>query len=84
MSMPKKIGLVVLGAIALVAGVVVWKYATVTMTSLVENAWCSTMEKAEVCHFRGYQHFLIWTIIGITNLFILGLLFDRIRDHYSR
>jgi len=84
MSVPKRTALVALGAITLVVLAISWRYATVVMTSLVENAWCSTIEKAAVCRFRGYQHFLIWTIIGIINLLILGLLFDWISDRYSR
>ncbi len=78
MSMTRRVLLVALGAILITAFVVVWKYVTGIMALFVENFWCTTFEKADVCRFRGYQHFLIWTVIGIINALILGLLFDRI------
>ena len=78
MSMPKQIGLIALGAIMIVVAVLVWKYATSTMTNFVETAWCATIEKAEECRYRGYQHFLIWIVIGIVNMLILGLIIDRL------
>ena len=82
MSVARQIALVALGAIVIAAAVIVWKYATGTMTSLVEDTWCTMIAKATVCQFRGYQHFLIWTVIGIVNLLILGLIVDRIGNRY--
>jgi hypothetical protein len=82
MSLARQVALVALGAIIIAAAVIFWKYVTGAMTSLVENTWCTTIEKAAVCQFRGYQHFLIWTSIGITNLLILGLIVDRIGNRY--
>lgn len=80
MSAFKRTTLVVLGALFIAVAVLVWKYATTAMTSLVENAWCSTIAKSEACRFRGYQHMLIWTTIGIMNLLVLGLVFYRLLD----
>ena len=82
MSVVRQIALIALGAIVIVAAVIVWKYSTGAMTSLVENTWCTIIAKAAVCQFRGYQHFLIWTVIGIMNLLILGLIVDRIGNRY--
>lgn len=84
MGMTRRVALVALGAMLIVAFVIVWKYATGTMTLFVENFWCSTFEKTDACRFRGYQHFLLWTIIGIINLLIAGLLFDRIASRLGR
>ena len=75
MGMTRRVALVALGAILIVAFVIVWKYVTGIMTLFVENFWCSTFEKTDVCHFRGYQHFLIWTVIGIINLLIIMTLY---------
>ena len=77
MSMTKKVALVALGAILIAAFVIVWKYVTGTMTLFVENFWCTTIEKTDVCRFRGYQHFLIWAVIGIINILMVGFIFDR-------
>lgn len=82
MSVVRQAVLLVLGVIAIAAAVMVWNYATGTMTSLVEDAWCTIIAKAGGCRYRGYQHFLIWMIIGIVNLLILGLITDRIASRY--
>lgn len=84
MSMTKQVALVALGAILIAAFVIVWKYVTGAMTLFVENFWCTTFEKADVCRIRGYQHFLIWTVIGIVNVLIVGLLFDRMAGRLRR
>jgi hypothetical protein len=84
MSMTMRVALVALGAILIGAFVIVWKYVTGAMTLFVENFWCTTFEKADVCRFRGYQHFLIWAVIAIVSLVILGLVFDRIAGHLRR
>jgi uncharacterized membrane protein len=84
MSMSRRVALAALGAILIAASVIVWKYVTGAMTLFVEDFWCSTFEKADVYHFRGYQHFLIWTVIAIMNLLIVGLLFDRIAGRLNR
>ncbi len=82
MSMPRQVALVALGAILIVAFVIIWKYVTGAMTLFVENFWCTTVDQAEACRLRGYQHFLIWTVIGIMNLLIAGWLLDRFAGRF--
>jgi hypothetical protein len=84
MGMAKQIALASLGAIIIVVALIVWAYATGTMTSLAENIWCASIGKTVECHFRGYQHFLVWTVLGIINLLVLGLLSERIADRFRR
>jgi len=75
--------LAALGAVILAAIVVVWKFATDTITMLIENAWCRTAASAEICRFRGYEHFLAWMVVGILTLLIIGILIDRISNHFQ-
>ncbi len=79
----KRVTLTASGAILFALAIFLWTYATGTMTSLVEHFWCS-MVAAETCRFRGYQHFLIWTVLGIANLLILGLLLEYARGRLRR
>jgi hypothetical protein len=82
--MAKQVALVVLGAILIVGFVVIWKYATDALTLFVESFWCTTIDKEQVCRLRGYQHFLIWTAIGIINLLIVGWLLSHFADRPRR
>jgi hypothetical protein len=84
MSVTRQAALVALGAMLIALAVIGWKYLTEAMTLFAETFWCSTFEKTGVCRFRGYQHFLIWTVIGIINLLVMGLLIDRIGDRFRR
>ncbi|WP_423414508.1 hypothetical protein RLW55_14040 [Hyphomicrobium sp. B1] len=77
-SFVKRLAVMVLGAILVVLAVVMWAYATNAMTSLVEHFWCK-LAGPEVCRTRGYQHFIIWMVLGIFNLVVLGFLNDRAR-----
>ena len=79
----KQGALAALGAVVLAIIVVVWKFATDTITMLIENAWCRTAANAEICRFRGYEHFLAWMAVGILTLLIIGVLIDRISNHFQ-
>lgn len=48
MSVVRQVVLLVLGVIVIAAAVMVWNYATGTMTSLVEDAWCTIIAKGGV------------------------------------
>lgn len=84
MSTTKRVAMVALGALLIVTFIIVWKFVTDAMTLFVENIWCTEFEKANVCRFRGYQHFLIWMVIAIINALIVGFLFDRIGSRFHR
>jgi hypothetical protein len=79
----KQGALAALGAVVLATIIVVWKYATDAIARLVEDAWCRAAANAEICRFRGYEHFLAWMVIGILTLLIIGLLIDRVSNHFQ-
>lgn len=80
----RRVVLVVLGMILIVVFAFVWKYVTGAMTLFLEDLWCTTIDQAGVCRYRGYQHFLLWSVVGIVNLVVLGVLWERIANRSRR
>jgi hypothetical protein len=76
--------LVVLGIFLIAAFVIIWKFATDAATIFIQNLWCTSFGRTNDCQFRGYQHFLIWTVAGIINLLIMGFLCEKLADYFRR
>jgi hypothetical protein len=80
----KKAGGILLGALLLGLAVLAWGLVTGGIVSYAERAWCWNASEPASCHFRGVWTFLLWSIVGIANLLILGLLVERLGSERGR
>ena len=84
MTLVKRVMMGVLGAVLLVGIALVWKYLTGRMTLLIEQVLCWNAPLVETCRFRGASFFLVWSVVGLVNILILGLLLERLNDRLQR
>jgi hypothetical protein len=84
MTLVKQAMMALLGAALLVGALLVWYYLTGRITLFIEQALCSSASVAEPCRLRGASFFLLWTVIGLVNIVLIGLLIDRLNDRLQR
>ena len=84
MSLLKQGLMAVLGALLLIAIVLVWYGLTGIITTLITRAWCWHTVHADTCYFRGAWTFTIWCVAGIVNMLLIGFLVDRIGGRLER
>ena len=84
MSLLKQGLMTVLGALLLIAIVLVWYGATWIITTLIVRAWCWHAVYAGTCHFRGAWTFTIWCVVGLVNMLLVGFSPERIGGRLER
>lgn len=84
MSLLKQVLMAAIGALLLIAIVLVWYGLTWSITTLVARAWCWRAVYADTCHFRGAWTFTVWCVAGLVNMLLIGFLVDRIRGRFER
>jgi hypothetical protein len=66
-----------IGALLLVAMVVLWGAFAGRITSLLEAGLCRVASDAADCQLRGSNIFVIWTVVALVLLIVFGLIIER-------